>query len=279
MPLLAAPPYLESAMEFGHPHECSVAVLPFNEHGRDFVVGDIHGQKTLLFSALSEIGFDFNNDRLFSCGDLIDRGAESAEVLELANHSWFYPVRGNHDDMLVDAARDGFDSYNARAWMFDDGSWIRNIDDERRFRLARIAASLPTVISVCTPDGAPKFHVVHAEILPDDEQVVDNASVRELHAVIDPYIRERLVWGRSLIRISEERTYLYQGEGLSPVFCGHSIVQNPVRRGGQYFMDTGAFLEDGALSFADPMTLAWIRVARNGVERGIFEPRNPPASF
>ena len=45
-----------------------------NTAGRDFAVGDIHGHFTRLQSALDKAGFEPSVDRLFSVGDLIDRG-------------------------------------------------------------------------------------------------------------------------------------------------------------------------------------------------------------
>ena len=36
-----------------------------NPHGRDFIVGDIHGQLDDLLQQLSEESFDFTKDRLF----------------------------------------------------------------------------------------------------------------------------------------------------------------------------------------------------------------------
>ena len=52
-----------------------------NTHGRDFVVGDIHGCFDLLQQALDEAAFNPDRDRLFSVGDLIDRGPQSPQVL------------------------------------------------------------------------------------------------------------------------------------------------------------------------------------------------------
>lgn len=41
--------------------------------GRDFVVGDIHGEFSKLSKLLSSVEFNENSDRLFSVGDLVDR--------------------------------------------------------------------------------------------------------------------------------------------------------------------------------------------------------------
>src|SRR3990167_4053677 len=73
---------------------------PPNDKGRDFAVGDIHGHFTLLQEALDRVEFDPEIDRLFSVGDLVDRGPECRQVLNWLAKPWFHPVRGNHDDYV-----------------------------------------------------------------------------------------------------------------------------------------------------------------------------------
>jgi serine/threonine protein phosphatase 1 len=61
----------------------SIRSLPTNSRGKDYVVGDLHGCYDLLQRVLGEVGFDTTCDRLFSVGDLIDRGPNSLKCLEL----------------------------------------------------------------------------------------------------------------------------------------------------------------------------------------------------
>ncbi|MBK8993858.1 MAG: metallophosphoesterase [Gammaproteobacteria bacterium] len=75
--------------------------MPPNRRGRDFVVGDLHGYLGALQDALARAGFDPGCDRLFSTGDLIDRGPDSPGCAALLGEPWFYAVRGNHEDMLL----------------------------------------------------------------------------------------------------------------------------------------------------------------------------------
>jgi serine/threonine protein phosphatase 1 len=63
-----------------------------NTRGRDFAVGDIHGAFRALQIALDAIGFDCAADRLFSVGDLVDRGPESARVTEWLDKPWFHAI-------------------------------------------------------------------------------------------------------------------------------------------------------------------------------------------
>ena len=52
-----------------------------NRTGRDFVVGDVHGCFRTLEQALGQVGFDRERDRLFSVGDLVNRGANRRSFL------------------------------------------------------------------------------------------------------------------------------------------------------------------------------------------------------
>ena len=48
-----------------------------NARGRDFVVGDVHGHFDTLERLLEAVDFDASADRLFSVGDLVNRGPAS----------------------------------------------------------------------------------------------------------------------------------------------------------------------------------------------------------
>ena len=75
--------------------------LPVNDRGRDFCIGDLHGCRQMLDQLLTAVDFDPQRDRLFSVGDLIHRGPESAACLCLAEQPWFFPVMGNHEAMQI----------------------------------------------------------------------------------------------------------------------------------------------------------------------------------
>ncbi len=58
--------------------------------GKLYAVGDIHGCYNLLMSRLKEIGFDFDHDLLVAVGDLVDRGAQNLECIELLSKPWLH---------------------------------------------------------------------------------------------------------------------------------------------------------------------------------------------
>lgn len=77
-----------------------------------FVFSDIHGEYLSLVNTLSEAGFEPDNPRhiLVCIGDGFDRGPRSRSVYELfANAPRHIYVRGNHDNMLLEALKKGMD--------------------------------------------------------------------------------------------------------------------------------------------------------------------------
>lgn len=72
-------------------------------------IGDIHGYTTALKALLCEIRLE-SGDQLVFLGDYVDKGPDVAGTLEfLSNlsleHDWIF-LRGNHDQMMLDAYQD-----------------------------------------------------------------------------------------------------------------------------------------------------------------------------
>jgi serine/threonine protein phosphatase 1 len=78
-----------------------IAHFDRNTRGRDLIVGDIHGCFSRLGAHLNYLQFDPARDRLFSVGDLIDRGPESEHALEWLAQPWFHAVKGNHEEAAM----------------------------------------------------------------------------------------------------------------------------------------------------------------------------------
>ena len=145
--------------------------LPSNRTGRDFILGDLHGTTDLLRALMEHVAFDPDKDRLFSVGDLIDRGEDSPGGLALLLEPWFHAVKGNHEDMMMDyllpRARQKYpmESGNGlpdHAFLFNGGeAWFGNyqMPAEVKDRLE----SLPLLMVV--GEGAERFHIVHADLV------------------------------------------------------------------------------------------------------------------
>lgn len=125
--------------------------LPRNERGRDLLVGDVHGQFSGLRAALERVGFNPDaGDRLISVGDLVDRGPESDAAIDWLAYPWFFPVRGNHEDMAIHWPAGGM---GLRNYLGNGGAW--NVANPRALQLEIAAALefLPLAIELETSSG------------------------------------------------------------------------------------------------------------------------------
>jgi len=193
-----------------------------NKDGRDFVVGDLHGCYDLFDSKLKEINFDKTKDRMFSVGDLIDRGDQNLQCLALIGQPWFHAVRGNHEDMMIDAV---VDRYNTNLWYMNGGDWSYDVAPDELEALAVWLQELPLAITVETKDG--KVGICHAQ--PPSTDWSDT---------IDPDKRSEqiMIWGRTWIA----DTSMSDVKGVVKTYHGHTPVKMPVTIGNVNFIDTGA---------------------------------------
>ena len=158
---------------------------PANDIGRDFVVGDLHGCVDALRYLLREIGFDGARDRLFSVGDLVDRGTDSLAAVDLIDKPWFYPVLGNHEDSLISVATG---TMRRQSWYAIGGAWAETVPDDQLAALAARLAKLPLVRIV--GEGGRRFNVLHAEFFGNDAEL-DAGDFHE-------DVRSQILWGRGL---------------------------------------------------------------------------------
>ncbi len=197
---------------------------PKNTEGRDFIVGDIHGHLALLQSELEIIEFDKKKDRLFSVGDLIDRGPNSLDCLSLIFEPWFFAVRGNHEQMMFDALQ-GNECRMLELWMVNGGSWIYDVDVDIEFlrEVSKQAeAKMPVWMELETDAGI--VGIVHAE------PPSDWADIGKINT-------QNLIWSRCKIE-QEDRSMV---SGVLKVYVGHTPVADPINYGNTRYIDTGAF--------------------------------------
>lgn len=141
-----------------------MVVVKINSSGRDFAVGDIHGSFDALYRALEHIGFDHINDRLFSVGDLVNRGSQSSEVTTWLDYPWFYAICGNHELMTIQRA-------DSDAVITHDTSpypqpWFEALSPAEQRRVATRLAALPLIMEVATTTGP--VGLIHADCPSDD---------------------------------------------------------------------------------------------------------------
>ena len=206
-----------------------VARFAQNESGRDFVVGDIHGMFAHLRSLLDRIGFDPANDRLFSVGDLVDRGPESPAALEWLGYPWFHACRGNHEQFAIDS----LDAAQFDLWVnHNGGGWWLDLDDSAHDRYRAAFANLPLAIEVETASGV--VGIVHADVPP----LMEWNRFTELLRARDHDAALYAIWSRNRVLGNGPRSPVRGG--VARVYCGHTPTRSTVQVENVHYIDTGA---------------------------------------
>ena len=225
-----------------------------NNKGRDFVCGDIHGCFELLDKKLAEINFNPLCDRLFSVGDIIDRGENSIKGLQYLEKSWFYCIRGNHEQMFLDWIIEDIPIYRNNAFRFhirNGGIWIADylgipiqklasdiFYDEpitKKYPALNLWADaikkLPYAIEI--KSNKKKIGIVHAEI-------PDTVKWPSLEAELNKTnILYSILFSRKYINSRARKKYHI--DGVDEIYCGHTIVNKPKKKGNVNYIDTGAY--------------------------------------
>lgn len=214
---------------------------PANEKGRDFVVGDIHGCLDVLHRALRALNFQPTTDRLFSVGDIVDRGPNSLACLGLLKMSWFHPVMGNHESFLARHLE------HPEFYPPADKDWLDKTG--RTFTERRTLANqwlpylleMPYIIQVGKVENG--FQVIHAEVL-ENGRSVSNQMIEEWDFEDSKKATERILAGRNLIKawLTARPVLRAHEPDFRLTFCGHSIVHAPLQLARQIYLDGGAFL-------------------------------------
>jgi serine/threonine protein phosphatase 1 len=264
--------------------------LPANSRGKDYVVGDLHGCYDLLQRVLDEVSFNKTHDRLFSVGDLIDRGPDSLKCLELLAELWFYAVKGNHEDMMLEF----FQSYRRDSYLADlkdvfgtrflwyGGDWVAHYFQADKHRMTSafdhglaLAEALPLILVV--GEGENRFHVIHSDLIRRGSKTAETAvwldsDIDRWLAAKDPIpdsVEDSLLYSRSLMssRYVGQSGARFQ-PGLSPTFCGHTYASRPRQALSHICLDTGAFVSmenfdddvdaDFGLTLIDVQASSWI---------------------
>lgn len=216
---------------------------PLQPGGRDFVVSDLHGCLDEFWRLLDHVRFDMARDRVFSVGDLTDRGPKSWQCLRLLKMPWFFACLGNHEARLLAYLRD---PVRIRPY---DPQWLFAVTSSRlgaqQFAEAWIEEleRLPAV-HVVGPDTPQRFNVVHAELLNDGSPVTDT-MIDRWQFNDEQKALERATYGRALIQAWEHdrpTARAHDRTAMSPTFCGHTILPQPSWLNRQAFLDGGAFL-------------------------------------
>lgn len=196
---------------------------PANTQGRDFAVGDIHGYFDELETALEHIGFAPARDRLFSLGDLVDRGPQSGEVLQWLAQPWFHAIRGNHEEMTCAAIAGQPDAVQFHA--ANGGQWLAATPPETQLAILQALQALPLAIEVATAQGA--VGLIHGDYPTDDWQDIRAGQLSRRDC-------QYALW--SVAR--HQKRYARPINHIRAVLHGHMTVPTLEVLGNVYFLDT-----------------------------------------
>ena len=243
----------------------ALQIVEANTRGRDFVVGDVHGNRERLEAYLATVKFDRQRDRLFCTGDLIDRGPLSFETLKLIEEPWFFCALGNHEAMMLTFFGERYSDYHSGSdFLRNGGHWLEELTAEEASYLETVlvpkANALPLVIKVKHP--AREFYVLHAE-RDVYGHIATDAQITEAWAQQN---ETRLTWGRSLYRkmpaelakevvahasglpeglLTEEHIALPSAERFevdtSLTYVGHTILKTPMLFRSHAYLDVGLY--------------------------------------
>lgn len=203
-----------------------------------WLVGDLHGCFSRLMAALRERKFDPYQDLLLSVGDLIDRGPQSAECLDLLRYRWVYAVRGNHEQMALEALADG----DMRLWEMNGGDWYKQRAASQKQRLTAFIARcrrLPLIIELHSGE---QVHVIaHADY---------PAAVYRWQRVVDEH---QVLWRRQ--RLTDHLAGRHGAiAGADHFWFGHTPLKRRYDSDNQHYIDTGAV-------FGGELTLVALQLA------------------
>lgn len=205
-----------------------IEVAP-NTHGKDYVIGDIHGMYKEVLECLDEVSFDRRVDRLFCVGDLIDRGYDNPSCLALTKEPWFFSVRGNHESLFIEAFEETDDYYEHR-WHSNGGLWAGEHTALEVQEFYNIVTKLPYFYTIKHSSGK-RIGICHAQPPTEDwEDVYSTLGHKQLN---------RAVWGRTAAHFAPEG---YMVKNIDLTVHGHCILPEVRKVGNSLFIDTGGFL-------------------------------------
>ncbi|MDR7342699.1 serine/threonine protein phosphatase 1 [Pantoea alhagi] len=193
-----------------------------------YIVGDLHGCRALLDRQLLAASFDPQQDLLIAVGDLIDRGPDSLGCLRLLAEPWFRSVRGNHEEMALNALLQN----EKLLWKRNGGDWFWQLEEKERDEAQRAlmqCQTLPLILHISLE--ARTVVVAHADY---------PAAHYAFEQPVDEY---QVVWGRKRIHDLQRG----RGEtivGADAFYFGHTPLDQPLSGWNQHFIDTGAVFDN-----------------------------------
>ena len=241
---------------------------------RIYAIGDIHGRLD-LFAALAAAIEEDDRTRgqadttVILLGDLVDRGPDSAAVIEGArawqSHRKVRMLLGNHEEMFLTTYRDvghmrNFLRYGGRETILSYGvdqdvfrtADIREAHDMMRNAISEADMAFLESFEDCIVIGDYAF--VHAGIRP--EEALDSQRGHDLRWIREPFLS-------------------HGGDHSHVIVHGHTITDDADVRRNRIGIDTGAYASGRLTALALEGTDRWLLEAKE--EDGVITTSTKPA--
>lgn len=205
-----------------------------------YAIGDVHGRRDLLEALLAAIGVDGDgrDARIVFLGDIIDRGPESRQCLDLVIQTLeAYPgsrlILGNHEEFMLtflDAPTPDDRQAAARRWLPNGGTeTLNSYGFAQTDALDEIASELGA--------GFP----THIAALRDSGWMVETDTHVFVHGGIDPDL-PLAAQDPVTTRWIRDRFLRFEGRLEKTVLHGHTMTESslPELHGNRIALDTGA---------------------------------------
>lgn len=207
-----------------------IKILSNNRNGKLWAVGDLHGCYTAFMNLLKKIGFDFENDLVVAVGDLVDRGSENIECIELIFNDWFKAIQGNHEDLCIYGL---INQSHKDCHIANGGQWFYDLNRSTQLKIIEALVELPIALEVEHKNK--KYGFVHGHIEQNDWN--EFKSILSDHKMKN-HASQRALWGRERLGdLSGKYTHV---EGIEAVVMGHSVVNVPYKQHNCYYIDVGS---------------------------------------
>lgn len=160
---------------------------------RRIVIGDVHGHYNGLMTLLEAIA-PASEDQVYFLGDLIDRGPQSAAVVDFVKQNSYSCLLGNHEQMLLDVLGRRGSNQVQQAWLYNGGyatvnSYKNATIPQDHLEWMRL---LPTYLDLGD------IWLAHAGVdprIPLEKQTAEQLCwVREeFHSIRQPYFPDKLI--------------------------------------------------------------------------------------
>ncbi|MEO3704421.1 metallophosphoesterase family protein [Trichormus azollae] len=161
---------------------------------RRIIIGDVHGYYQGLMNLFDKIA-PSSADQVYFLGDLIDRGPQSAQVVDFVKQNNYSCLLGNHEQMLLSVfSNRSYSNQAVQAWLYSGGQATITSYQAAQIPQEHIDwfLTLPTFIDLGD------YWLTHAGVNPRksvSEQTAEELCwIREeFHSMEEPYFANKLI--------------------------------------------------------------------------------------